>query len=165
MMGSLLAAAVGLAACDRSATPGSDASNSPSAAQKQAPAPAQSADNGNAATPQGQGAAPAQPATGNGMAPAPSSADKSADNSSTAPGMQPAQGKQASDAAIGAGVTTALQNDSQLKGQNISVSSQNGLVTLSGTVAQAAQRDRAAQVTLAVNGVTGVANRLTVNGG
>jgi hyperosmotically inducible protein len=95
------------------------------------------------------------PSATNQTAPAPSPAPTAPDPSSG--------GVQTGDASVGAHVTAAIQADSQLQGQNIAVASNNGLVTLSGSVPDPAQRDRAAQVTLAVAGVTGVANRINVN--
>jgi hyperosmotically inducible protein len=68
----------------------------------------------------------------------------------------------ADDTGITAKVKTALIAESQLNSKSIGVDTQNGVVTLSGTVPERAQIDRAAQVAQAVEGVKRVDNRLTV---
>lgn len=52
-----------------------------------------------------------------------------------------------------------------LRDSTINVDVDNGVVTLSGTVASAAQKTRAQQVARAVEGVTNVRNNLTVSSG
>jgi hyperosmotically inducible protein len=149
MAGSILATALLVGGCDRNSNPGanSSSSSSPSAMNQTAPAPSPAP---NPSTTPNSGAA----------------SDQSASNANPAAPATPdpsSGGAQTGDASVGAHVTAAIQADSQLQGQNISVASNNGLVTLSGSVGDPAQRDRAAQVTLAVAGVTGVANRINVN--
>jgi hyperosmotically inducible periplasmic protein len=146
MAGSILATALLVGGCDRNTNPGanSSSSSSPSAMNQTAPAPSPAP---NPSTTPNSGAAP----------------DQSASNAASNAANPAAPGMQTGDASVGAHVTAAIQADSQLQGQNIAVASNNGLVTLSGSVADPAQRDRAAQVTLAVAGVTGVANRINVN--
>jgi hyperosmotically inducible protein len=66
------------------------------------------------------------------------------------------------DAGITAKVKTALIAQSELNSKSIDVDTQNGVVTLSGTVPEKVQVERAAQVAQTVGGVKRVDNRLTV---
>jgi osmotically-inducible protein OsmY len=65
------------------------------------------------------------------------------------------------DSTIKTRVETRLMNDATLKGDNIVVSVDKGVVTLSGTVHSAAQKDRAKQLAK-VSGVTDVDSKLDV---
>jgi osmotically-inducible protein OsmY len=65
------------------------------------------------------------------------------------------------DSAIKTRVETRLKNDATLKGDNIVVSVDKGVVTLSGTVHSEAQKDRAKQLAK-VTGVTDVDSKLDV---
>src|SRR3954469_14554717 len=65
------------------------------------------------------------------------------------------------DSTIKTRVETRLMNDATLKGDNIVVSVDNGVVTLSGTVHNQAQKDRAKQLAK-VSGVTDVDSKLEV---
>lgn len=58
-----------------------------------------------------------------------------------------------------------LATADDLRDSTINVDVDNGVVTLSGTVATAAQKTRAQQVARAVEGVTNVRNNLTVSSG
>ena len=66
------------------------------------------------------------------------------------------------DSAIKTRVETRLKNDATLKGDNIVVSVDKGVVTLSGTVHSEAQKDRAKQLAK-VTGVTDVDSKLDVD--
>lgn len=68
------------------------------------------------------------------------------------------------DAGLTAKVKTALIAESQLNSRGINVDTQNGVVTLSGTVPDKSQADRAAQVAQQVGGVKRVDNKLTAGG-
>jgi osmotically-inducible protein OsmY len=65
------------------------------------------------------------------------------------------------------GITTAVKSkmtaDDTVKAYQIDVDTQGGVVTLTGTVASAAARDRAVQLARETDGVTRVEDRLTVN--
>ena len=66
------------------------------------------------------------------------------------------------DSTIKTRVETRLKNDATLKGDNIVVSVDKGVVTLSGTVHSEAQKDRAKQLAK-VTGVTDVDSKLDVD--
>lgn len=66
------------------------------------------------------------------------------------------------DATISTRVKTALLNDPDVGGQRIDVATFNGVVTLSGTVKTAADRDRAVTVARRINGVSDVKTQLQV---
>ncbi len=72
----------------------------------------------------------------------------------------PAPSRQIDDAALSASVRQALQRDPVLGGYDIIVDARRGAVTLIGTVASAADRERAARVAGTVDGVEHVENRL-----
>jgi hypothetical protein len=59
----------------------------------------------------------------------------------------------------------ALDTDAELKAANITVEVKEGVVTLSGALANAAQKSKAEQLVRAVGGVKEVKNRLRVSGG
>lgn len=73
-----------------------------------------------------------------------------------------AQAAQADDSAIKTRVETRLQASASLKGDDIKVEADNGVVTLTGTVRSQAARARAAQLAK-VTGVTRVENKLDIN--
>lgn len=68
------------------------------------------------------------------------------------------------DAAITAKVNAALAGDTQLSALAIDVDTNNGAVELKGTAPTEAARDRATTLAAAVEGVTKVDNKLTVDG-
>lgn len=68
----------------------------------------------------------------------------------------------ANDATITAKVKSKFVADDQLKAHEINVDTKNGVVTLSGSVADPASKDRAAVVAREVEGVTSVNNQLVV---
>jgi hyperosmotically inducible periplasmic protein len=68
----------------------------------------------------------------------------------------------AEDVAITAKVNAALAGDPKLSALKIDVDTMDGRVNLSGFAPDAASRDRATQLTQAVNGVVSVENKLEV---
>jgi hyperosmotically inducible protein len=70
----------------------------------------------------------------------------------------------AGDAMITTKVNAALAVDDKLKAIKIDVDTSNGKVTLTGSAPDAESRDRATTLVKAVNGVTGVDNRLMISG-
>lgn len=66
------------------------------------------------------------------------------------------------DATITATVKTELAQDTALGAQTIAVTTQHGLVEIKGSAPDAAARERATRIALAVNGVLSVENRLTI---
>jgi hypothetical protein len=62
-------------------------------------------------------------------------------------------------------VSGAIAHDAMLKNQPITASVSNGVVTLSGTVETEQQRQEAETVAANVQGVSGIQNNITVNGG
>jgi hyperosmotically inducible protein len=89
-------------------------------------------------------------------APAPSTARPADSTHSTTQAMD--------DAGITTRVKTALIAESQLNSRGIDVDTRDGIVTLSGSVPDKAQSDRAAQVAQGIGGVRRVENRLSVSG-
>ncbi|MEX2272908.1 MAG: BON domain-containing protein [Vicinamibacterales bacterium] len=69
----------------------------------------------------------------------------------------------ASDPGITTAVKTKLAADDTVKAYQINVDTQQGVVTLTGTVATAAARDRALEIARGTDGVTRVDDRLTVD--
>ena len=71
-------------------------------------------------------------------------------------------GDVAIDSATTVKIKSALLADPEIKSLRIDVDTKDGAVTLSGTVPNAANAERAATVAKGVDGVKSVANRLTV---
>jgi hyperosmotically inducible protein len=71
-------------------------------------------------------------------------------------------GAAVSDAAITAAVKTKLLGDTSTPGMKIDVDTSNGVVTLSGEVASAAERTNAVKIARGTDGVKRVVNKLTV---
>jgi len=71
-------------------------------------------------------------------------------------------GKAVSDTMITTKVKASLKTDSGLKGSDISVSTNNGQVALTGKVQDRQQADRAAELARKVDGVKDVDNRLAM---
>ena len=69
----------------------------------------------------------------------------------------------ASDPGITTAVKSKLAADDTVKAYQINVDTQEGVVTLTGTVPSSAARDRALQLARETDGVTRVEDRLTVN--
>ncbi|OZI74229.1 BON domain-containing protein [Bordetella genomosp. 12] len=72
-------------------------------------------------------------------------------------------GEYASDSAITGKVKAALVGDKDLSALDVAVETNNGVVTLTGTVGTAAQADKAAVVTRGVEGVKQVKNNVKVD--
>src|SRR5579872_7063244 len=70
----------------------------------------------------------------------------------------------ADDAKITSSIQTSFNADSGLQGKQLGVQSQNGVVTLSGSVDSDAQRTAASRYAAAAPGVTEVVNNLQVGG-
>jgi hyperosmotically inducible periplasmic protein len=70
-----------------------------------------------------------------------------------------------SDTAITAQVKTKLATDSNIKSSDISVTTVNGVVTLEGSVDDAAAKSAAERTAKSVTGVTSVSNRLSTPSG
>lgn len=66
------------------------------------------------------------------------------------------------DSGISTRVRTALLNDPQVAAGQINVTAANGVVTLSGSVRTAAERDRAVALARQTSGVTDVRSELSV---
>jgi osmotically-inducible protein OsmY len=74
-----------------------------------------------------------------------------------------AASRKVNDLAITLAVDSRLNNDSGVPAQLIDVQTQNGVVTLSGSVPHLLARDRADDITATVKGVRAVVNRLAVH--
>ncbi|WP_129563158.1 BON domain-containing protein [Paraburkholderia dokdonensis] len=59
-------------------------------------------------------------------------------------------------------VYTAIAKHKEIHGGSIGVTAKNGAITLNGTVTDAAQVDKVAEIARGVPGVTSVTNKLTV---
>lgn len=84
-------------------------------------------------------------------------------NSSTAPsGSSESMGQHVDDATITTKVKADLLSANNVKSQHIHVKTRKGVVSLTGTVPTAEDRDNAKQVVENVSGVTSVKNHLKV---
>jgi hyperosmotically inducible protein len=93
----------------------------------------------------------------------PSGAGGSAESPATgASGTAASAGRAIDDSVITTKLKTALLTDSTLKGADISVETRNGEVVLTGSILNPAQKDHAAKVAQAMNGVKGVNNKLVM---
>lgn len=72
--------------------------------------------------------------------------------------------QEASDAALSARIKTAFAADSLVKARDIKVDTMRGVVTLTGTVNSAAERDKAIAIARDTKGVTEVKSNLRVGG-
>ena len=70
--------------------------------------------------------------------------------------------RQLDDAAVATAVRDAIRSDASLRGANVTVDARQGVVTLTGMVRNAGQRDRAVADARAVANVRNVNNLLTV---
>jgi osmotically-inducible protein OsmY len=68
----------------------------------------------------------------------------------------------AADAAITARIKSKMALDEIVEAADLDVDTDNGIVTVSGTVASAAERDRALQLARETQGVSSVVDRLSV---
>ena len=86
------------------------------------------------------------------------------DQASTQTGTQAGATQEVSDSAITSGVQAQLARDSNLAASDITVTTENGTVTLTGTVSDTAARSAAESATRSYAGVRNVNNRLSVQG-
>jgi len=92
-----------------------------------------------------------------------SGCSKPADLSTPPPGIT--VGTQVDDAVVSAKVTTALLSNEEVKGYDIKVATRKGEVMLSGFVDNQSEIDRSATIAKAVDGVTGIDNKLMLKEG
>ena len=94
----------------------------------------------------------------------PSSESKAAPNglAGAIPDVGTQSAESASDAALSSKVESALKSEPDLHGSAISVRSQEGVVTLSGTAKDPQLRSMAAQVALSIEGVKLVRNEIAL---
>jgi len=92
-----------------------------------------------------------------------SGCSKPADLSTPPPGIT--VGTQVDDAVVSAKVTTALLSNEEVKGYDIKVATRKGEVMLSGFVDNQSEIDRSATIAKAVDGVTGIDNKLVLKEG
>ena len=83
-------------------------------------------------------------------------------SSGSAGGAASTAGAAIDDSIITTKLKTALLADTTLKGSDISVETRGGEVSLSGTVTSPAQKDHAAKIAQALNGVKNVNNKLVL---
>ncbi|ANN67967.1 BON domain-containing protein [Bordetella bronchialis] len=86
-----------------------------------------------------------------------------ADNADTSGKQKQSVGEYASDTVVTTKVKAAIVADKSLSALDIAVETNNGVVTLTGTVASAAQSDTATHVARGVEGVKQVRNNLKVD--
>ena len=72
-------------------------------------------------------------------------------------------GEKVEDASITSAVKMKFANDQLVSASNINVDTTDGIVTLTGTVANQAEMDRAMQLGRSVNGVNSVHSNLTMS--
>lgn len=100
--------------------------------------------------------------SGNGAASEGSGAGSPGSSGAAGGGTAATAGAAIDDSVITTKLKTAILADSTLKGSSISVETRNGEVMLTGTVNNAAQKDHAASIAQALNGVKNVNNKLAV---
>lgn len=110
----------------------------------------------------GDSAAGASPAASSGTGAGSSGASSAGTAASGAGSAVAAAGTVVEDTTITAKLKAALLADTTLKGASISVETRNGEVVLTGAVNNAAQRQHAAQIAQALNGVKNVNNKLAM---
>lgn len=152
-----LAASLALSGCggaDRTAGGNSNANNAPSTAKTSSPAPANVA------------AVAPSPVTTGGATPQTGAASKdgarASANAPQANAPKPQIGSGGNDFYIFTQARGALNNDPELRAANITVEVKEGVVTLSGKLANSAQKAKAEQLVRAVGGVKNVKNQLRV---
>lgn len=110
----------------------------------------------------GSGAAGAGGMSGSSGAGSSGSSGTSGSSGSTGSGTASTAGAAIDDSIITTKLKTALLADTTLKGSDISVETRSGEVSLSGTVTSPAQKDHAAKIAQALNGVKNVNNKLAL---
>ncbi|MGT2471851.1 BON domain-containing protein [Paraburkholderia terrae] len=96
-----------------------------------------------------------------GMASAPASAPGASAMAASGT-VAPATGRKA-DRALRRKVYAAISKQKDISAGNIGVTAKDGAITLNGSVTDASQIDRVAEIAKGVPGVTSVTNKLTVN--
>ncbi|MCA1634754.1 MAG: BON domain-containing protein [Acidobacteria bacterium] len=138
----------------------------PSSLNASSPVPVAGATN--SAPANGAAGAPS-PVTTGGATPqtgaAPKGSDRASVNAPQANAPKPQIGSGGNDFYIFTQARGALNSDPELKSANITVEVKQGIVTLSGGLASAAQKAKAEQLVRAVGGVKDVKNQLRVSGG
>lgn len=76
----------------------------------------------------------------------------------------PSKGSGVSDSVITARAKAALLGASHVKGNDVHVTTQGGVVTLTGHVSSTAEKQKAGDIVQGLNGVTAVQNNLAVSG-
>jgi hyperosmotically inducible protein len=84
------------------------------------------------------------------------------EKSSTASGSDSSTGQAIDDSVITTKAKTALLADTNVRGTDINVETNKGVVLLSGTVADSKQKERAASIVRGLDGVQSVENKLTI---
>jgi hyperosmotically inducible periplasmic protein len=111
--------------------------------------------------------APASPPAGTATAPAPASPaatpPPTAATPSTAERSAAAAGQAIDDAALTTKVKSALLADDKVKGLNINVDTNDGVVTLTGKAGSPEEKDQALKVVRGIEGVKNVQDRIAVN--
>ena len=105
----------------------------------------------------GDSAPPPKPAAPAPAAPPPQAEAPKAPETKAAEAPKPDPNKE-----LAGRVKRALEGEAKIQGAGIDVTAADGKVTLWGTTATAAERNRAGQVASKVEGVTAVDNQLTV---
>jgi hyperosmotically inducible periplasmic protein len=100
---------------------------------------------------------PPKPATPTPAAPAPQAEAPKAPQTKAPEAPKPDPNKE-----LAGRVKRALEGEAKIQGAGIDVTATDGKVTLWGTTATAAERNRAAQIAAKVEGVTSVDNQLKV---
>ena len=150
-----LAASLALSGCGGVETTGgnNNGGTAPSSANASTPAPANVA------------AVAPSPVTNVGATPPQPGATPKSINAPQSNAPKPQIGSGGNDFSIFTQARGALNGDPELKTANIIVEVKEGVVTLSGGLASAAQKAKAEQLVRAVSGVKDVKNQLRVSGG
>jgi hyperosmotically inducible protein len=109
--------------------------------------------------------APASPPAGTATAPAPASPATTPPPTAATPptGERSAAGQATDDATLTTKVKSALIADDKVKGLNINVDTNDGVVTLTGKAGSPEEKDQALKVVRGIEGVKNVQDRIAVN--
>jgi hyperosmotically inducible protein len=109
--------------------------------------------------------APASPPAGTATAPAPASPATTPPPTAATPptGERSAAGQATDDATLTTKVKSALLADDKVKGLNINVDTNDGVVTLTGKAGSPEEKDQALKVVRGIEGVKNVQDRIAVN--
>jgi len=110
------------------------------------------------------GKAPTSPPAGTATAPAPPPATTPPPTAATpSTAERSAAGQATDDAALTTKVKSALLADDKVKGLNINVDTNDGVVTLTGKAGSPEEKDQALKVVRGIEGVKNVQDRIAVN--